>query len=474
MYLHVNCRSCDACLVKSANIKAYELSVTLKRFKYQYFITLTYSNKFVPYIQKGYNYVFRDVNLSEDDGDEVLPDVLGPIEDNIDWSLNYKNLTNHPNKNAIGVIWSPDVQLWLKRFRKYIGKHYGTRTFKYFAVFEYGSFYGRPHAHVVIMSNDLIFEECQNACFETWHYHDWNRFWKDGANGNRVNECCKRVKEDGGNVAGYISSYVNCNSSNIKISLYKQFRQKTCRSKEIDFGLDPKIYEQFKADVVRLSSRVDDTATRKVFYFLHKDKKDNISFRLIPTRYICSCFAKFKGYNEISFSGKLSRAYHIVKNVEHYKALGRSLNYKPDNDYSIFDRLNCGFSSMDLNFYRSYKRFLKVFGNYTLIDYMFIMDRVWSYYASCMLKEQMKSYEVLGKRDYFLSLIDTKVEDFCEDTRLRSIVPKVGLSLRKLKEVNTKCPPKIYNDLNTYVYDYKKRLLPKHFNDLANIFGYDG
>ena len=490
-YLHVNCRSCDACLIKSANVKAQQLSVTLQKYQYKYFATLTYDNYHIPYIVKGYPYIFRyrsaddiDISTGEVLSDNFLPEVLDVIPQQLNWNIKYQKLTNHPVKGAIGVLYYKDVQDWLKRFRKYICKYYGKRQFKYFAVGEYGTKFGRNHFHVVIMSNELTFEECQTASFQTWRFHDWDRFWSVDETGHRINKAFKRCNE---NCAGYISSYVNCNSNNVPISLYKCFSQKTCRSKGFDFGLDEKVFDDYKKDVVRISSNVVSDGERKVFYYLHKSEINNVSYRIVPTRYIYAFFARFKGFNEMDFNAKLSRAYCLCESFGRAKNKGISLN--------TF-LVNHEFSSLDLNFYRSYLRFLQTFCKYvpydyvggkgyyvfngsefSLYDYMLLFDSVNCYYNACMLREQMKTFETLGSYNYYLNLVDTRVES-SPSARIRLLISTDKVfrgknSLDRLLKVDMNCPPAVRNELDLYVVRYKQKLLPKHLNDVSNIFGYD-
>lgn len=461
-WLHVNCRGCNACLVKAANKKAQELSVTLRHYKYKYFITLTYDNDHVPYIYEDMDgFIFRG------QGDNT--EQIDSFDSLIDWSVNYRKLTNHCYEKAIGVLYYYDLQCFLKRFRKYINKHYGRLLWKYFAVGEYGTNYARPHFHIVIMSDELLFDECQSACFACWCYHDWHRFWKADEKGYYVNEGCKPVTES---CAGYISSYINCNSRNVPISLYKPFLQKTVRSKNIAFGLDAQVLEEYKKDVVRLSSNMVQEGNRRFFYrWLSNEHDKSVSLKLLPSRYIYTFFHRFKGFSEMDFGTKLSCATNIVGICAKAERYGIRLN-----DIDFVDRSPSGIihrrydlKSDDLSFYRSYKRFCIWFGYYCISDYLILMDKVINCYKSNLLYEQMKEYEVLGKQQYLLSLIDTEVEH--PEKRLFKLRIK-GVNKCLLRGDSVVCPPLVRDRLNSYVYTYKKRLLPKHLNDLNNIFTY--
>lgn len=435
-------------MIKAANKKAVELSMTLRKYNYKYFVTLTYDNEHVPFIYEDMDgFIFRG------QGENV--EQIDSFDELVDWSINYKKLTNHCFDKAIGVLYFYDVQCFFKRFRKYIKKHYGKREFKYFLVGEYGTYYARPHYHIVIMSDELLYDECQSACVECWKMHDWSRFWKADEEGNFVNEGCKQCTEG---CAAYISSYVNSNSNNVPISLYKTFRQKTVRSKNIAFGLDASILEGYKQDVVRIASNVGESENRRVLYYWKSDDQTHgVSLELLPARYIYTFFHKFKGWSEISDELKLSRAFRIVGDCQKQRKIySRSL-------------VELDLKSDDLSFYRSYERFVNWFGDMCIADYLVLMIKVINVYKSNLLREQMKQYEVIGKQQYYLSLIDTKIEN-PEKRKFYLRVHGVGKSLLKDEYLN--CPPLVRSSLDASVWKYRKRLLPKHLNDMNNILNY--
>lgn len=69
------------------------------------------------------------------------------------WSL-YVTLTyddEHAPANVDGVleVEKYDVQTWLKRFRKWLDKHYSTKV-RYFLTSEYGEGLRRPHYHLLL------------------------------------------------------------------------------------------------------------------------------------------------------------------------------------------------------------------------------------------------------------------------------------------------------------------------------------
>lgn len=217
-WLHVNCRHCDSCKISDANKKGVELATYLSRFKYLYFVTLTYTDDYVPYIVEGSNNVFRGQ-------DEI--EILGEFEEDITCPLDFgkcKYIRTHQISDAVGVLWYDDVQRFLKRLRKYINKNYGRKEFKYFSVGEYGSRYKRPHFHIIFGFDDFGFESFKSAVLENWKMCDWRKLHDEKGRFKGVERIANG--EDGKGTAYYCASYVNCVSGNSGVCSVKCFQQK--------------------------------------------------------------------------------------------------------------------------------------------------------------------------------------------------------------------------------------------------------
>lgn len=124
----VVCGRCNNCLRKKANDKTFQLAIAENNALSAYFITLTYNDT------------------------ELYKQQEGIME-------------NYPEVNA------RDVQLFLKKLRKYQNKIYpNSPKIKYYAVSEYSPI-GRPHYHIIMFNLQL---EPKNQLDKIWakgHVH---------------------------------------------------------------------------------------------------------------------------------------------------------------------------------------------------------------------------------------------------------------------------------------------------------------
>ena len=445
-WMYVPCRHCDACKIAQANRKAVELEACAHNYKYMYFLTLSYAPEYVPYVIDGISYIMRGKYY------EIIEDLPFCVE-----TGNSPLLQNH-HCDAVGVIYPRDFQLFMKRFRKFINKNYGKREIKYFAAFEYGSKRGRPHVHVLLLSNDLTFAECRTSAFENWKYHDWSQFenFETG-----VNESCKVCDKS---TSYYLASYCNCNNSDNPISQIHDFRPRTIRSKEMAFGMHPSELQIFREGVQRIANN-DFGSTlsqdRKPFFYFDLSKQGSPALSLVSKKYIDAAFSKPKGFFEMAFGDFLSRARCIVALVGIRERRGLS-------KFGEFDET--GLKPQDLNFYRKWKNHEKVLGlRLCLSEYCRLFWLVCNYFASCLLYMQMVEYEAMtNKDDYVLQQIDTYVEDLSRKRwfvyrHLHSVYRKSFMTL------SLECPPFQRRQIDIYTTKYRKRLLKKHLNDVNNV-----
>lgn len=109
---------------------------------FTYFITLTYSNDYLPkayFVPSATGYDLVDV-----DSGECLCSEMHLTDDYL-YKLKCKLSTDY-----IPYLNKYDVQLFLKRLRKY----YGSRKIRFFAVGEYGPKHFRPHYHLLLWFED--------------------------------------------------------------------------------------------------------------------------------------------------------------------------------------------------------------------------------------------------------------------------------------------------------------------------------
>ena len=151
----------------------------------QFFITLTYDNRYIPtftlkHVDKGY-YDLVDEETGECFGTEFLT-----------WKERLKLLAKCNLGGRIPYLLKADMQLFVKRLRKELDK-YGIKI-RFYACGEYGPKHFRPHFHLLIWSEDEQIGTLLPALIsEKWPY-------------GRTD--CQRAQGDAASyVAGYVSSF---------------------------------------------------------------------------------------------------------------------------------------------------------------------------------------------------------------------------------------------------------------------------
>lgn len=163
----VRCGRCPYCMsLRSAELKKdciFETNVS----KSAYFITLTYSKETIPRmlcrkneaLHKD-NYDVFDITPRLNDyyeGDVWLGSFRMQSQDYADLSA---KLNSHPtdkySENVFPYLFPVDLQLFLKRFRKYANKKYDIKKVRYFAIGEYGPKRFRPHWHLLLWFNEKV------------------------------------------------------------------------------------------------------------------------------------------------------------------------------------------------------------------------------------------------------------------------------------------------------------------------------
>lgn len=219
----VGCGSCPACQELKRNSLSNRLALEEHRSKYCSFVTLTYDESHLPIV---------DVSplFSAFDGEVV--DLLQNHDFNEDFStptvVNTEELRNSVilyNKhrafykanfsvnrnvtyedNQVAVLVNRHLQLFIKRFRKYVSKHYNEKI-RYYAIGEYGTQSLRPHWHILFFysSSQLArdFENVQQFGTESRPIQTpvfLRSLWKFG----HIDS-----KQTDGKAYFYVSSYVN-------------------------------------------------------------------------------------------------------------------------------------------------------------------------------------------------------------------------------------------------------------------------
>lgn len=303
----VDCGVCPSCLQKKAQGRKHRIDATNKKGYTWYFLTLTYENKFLPYILKSdlKNHelrlpVYRDYDraLYRSTSDYVLDDSPRPLDSPIDyidldedWYERFAHgriFSAIGKRNAVGICYYKDLQNFLKRLRICLKRNYNySSKFYYFACQEYGETNYRPHTHVLLhapSSDESIFRSAVNKCW---------RFDSQLPRKFEVARCA----------SSYVSTYVNCDS---RFPLY--LKSKALRAKHSysqDFGLD---YTSFGLPYLLSKSDTSDLTYTLSVLVKGSPKQFNLP---IPKYVINRHFPLFTGYCRLSNAA----VYDLVKSA---------------------------------------------------------------------------------------------------------------------------------------------------------------
>lgn len=175
----VGCHSCIQCRVAAQEHLCKLLEVEASKHKYIEFITVTYDDMHLPYIDTSYLYPFgyalripnrvikkynrrtKEFYYVEDkisksfqltdfgtiDTAQMLRDYYSRIDKYYNrFPLRSRGIRNN---SVIPILWYDDIRKYIARLRKWFFKEYG-ETFRYYIVCEYGTQSFRPHYHILL------------------------------------------------------------------------------------------------------------------------------------------------------------------------------------------------------------------------------------------------------------------------------------------------------------------------------------
>lgn len=313
----INCGHCPACLQEKANKRVNRILNTTQKGEIYCFGTLTYDNMFVPYFEKsnvdGNSFhIMRKCSLENQSFSDVYnicqtPEVLGTVFhrykiDDIKKCKSLKNLSG-----CVGVLWYPDAQNFIKRFRQNIQNYYGKeKKIKYFICGEYGGKGCRPHFHVVLWCNPDEYDLYRSAFLKSWRFHDLSKV------------DARRVFEQGQHCASYVASYINSSSYVPKILRLSPFRQKSSASR--GFGVGNPDFTLFKVEELIRSDYLD------YAFSSSKNGVPVVSSLQIPSYVINRYYPRFKGYSRLADS----EIFDVVANPSTLAKYARKLEYRYD------------------------------------------------------------------------------------------------------------------------------------------------
>ena len=297
--LYVKCGKCPSCLQEKASFRVSRIHNTERPDYIVLMVTLTYSQKCAPYVDRSEAYEFVNGNLSQlnvyrdcsvrkvrkpsdfNDYTQVykfnytrqILETIDFIED--DYSVNLvstKDLKHEHGK--IGVSYYKDYQQFAARLRQNLKRHYDFQDlFFIYNCSEYGIKSQRPHFHLLIFIPKSAEKIFRAAIIESWPFSNLSRF--------------PRAVEKSYRSASYVASYVN-KPSNFPNFFRRYFKEKHSYSK--GFGVSNKNFD--------LSKILEKVECGFIKYTIMQNKH-GIPTLLdvpIPSYVINRYFPKFKGY----------------------------------------------------------------------------------------------------------------------------------------------------------------------------------
>lgn len=420
-YMFVPCHKCDVCKINMANNKAYQLSQDLNKYPFMLFVTLTYENKYLPYMFFGSSAIYRGFEPFNQIGEcNERCDTVYPI-------------TRFPVADATGVLFKKDLQNFFKRLRINYDRNYDKRfPYKYCAVGEYGTVTKRPHFHVVIYGKEIFPKDFRDRLFESWPFHSWNGFDVD-----------KKIQFASSGISNYISSYISSffgcggffNSSNVKPF--------NVRSKDIHFAQSIEIQQNFKSAVEKGLSKELLSSSKNPFRFVDEKTENLVSRFGLPKKYLSSLFSLPAGIYQTSFDNQCRCVAKVV------------FTRKPN------DLINS-----DYNTYLSYEKYckfkdIKKGSPASLFQYCFDSFNFRNMYHSELIRLSMLEYDEKNPELYFASRVNSFVDNM---SKRKYRLSCLGVDIEKFDVSQCQLSKESY--FSDYLRLYRHKLLPKHLNNL--------
>lgn len=176
----VGCGSCPACQELKRNSLSNRLALEEHKSKYCSFVTLTYDESHLPIVDVSRLFSATDrevVDLQQnyDFNENLTPPTVVNTEElrnsvilynkhrafyKVNYSVN-RNVTYEDNQ--VAVLVNRHLQLFIKRFRKYVSQNYNEKI-RYYAIGEYGTQSLRPHWHILFFySSSQLARDFENV-----------------------------------------------------------------------------------------------------------------------------------------------------------------------------------------------------------------------------------------------------------------------------------------------------------------------
>lgn len=408
----VRCGKCDACKQENALKRTNRIRLHKRAGYICLFVTLTYTNDYVPYILKSElssdNFdvnVYRNacgrfvysrkngLRFKKELGITILDSKYIDSFYRCDSSLYSLRPLKGLSSDHIGICYYPDLQDFIKRFRiNYERENKQSLSFDYFAVSEYGGYSYRPHFHLLLFIPSETETKVRASILKAWPYADSRRTAK--------------FIEVARDASSYVASYVNGSFNSSTCLSSDAFRQKHSQSKNLGVVVD----------LFRLPSLLDMVERRDLHVYFEKkfDGESSITPVLVPQYVINRYFPKFKGmrwFTDDALRGLL------VEPARLFETIG---NYEQDIKINIFGNRNITINSRfdypfpnpcyDFGRYEIYHiaislmnaqlRFILETG-LTAYDFAHYYINIWNLYSSTLLSDSYSGIKEINDFEEF-------------------------------------------------------------------------
>ena len=409
--VYVNCGSCPSCIMDKADKRSSRIRATGTDKTICFFVTLTYSNLFVPYIRLSdiveYDEftsqtipVYRDFDVrynrirvpyKNDETkhkyrtaaqrkhiDKPINNVLVNYQMVIDLqNRKFKALQGQNDKEKIGICYFSDVQNFIKRLKINLTRSFNydpaKNYFKFYQCSEYGPTTCRPHFHLLVYveKDKLSLSSFASAVVKSWSYALRSR--------------TRRYVEIAKDAASYVATYVN-RDSDVSLALQENFSEK--HSYSHGFGVDV-----FPSSLSEIEEKIySGTLT---YNTLRMDNKGTLTLVtcLYPKYYLNRFFPKFKGYSRFT-SDEIRSIVEKPFTIVHERFKSKTIDFTDEDFRTLIVSLNnaCARSGYHPTIYadlfvRCWNSFAsQVYKlNYSLIinkwQYRYAYDNIYDFYG---------------------------------------------------------------------------------------------
>ena len=408
----VRCGKCDACKQENAMKRTNRIRMHQRAGYICLFVTLTYTNDFVPYVLKSEltssNFdvnVYRNacgrfvysakngLRFKKQYGVTVLDSKYIDTSLRCDSSLFSLRPLKGLSKDHIGVCYYPDLQDFIKRLRiNYERDYKKSLSFDYFACAEYGGMSYRPHFHLLLFIPSADETSARASILKAWPYAD----------SRRTAQFIEVAKD----ASSYVASYVNGSFNNASCLSCDAFKQKHSQSKNLGVVLD----------LFRLSSLLDMVNRRDLHVYMQKkaDGESCVTPMLIPQYVINRYFPKFKGMRWFTTDALRSilvepqRLFEQVGNFEQdikinvfgnrHITIKSRIDYcfpNPCYDFGRFEIYHIAISLMNAQLRFMYETGLNAY------DFAYYYINIWNLYDSTLLADSYSDVKQLSDFEEF-------------------------------------------------------------------------